>query len=105
AVLVLGPFLSLASALAPTHAHESTTPHQHALVHSHFEPHEVGAAHDHDGPEFEPGEEHIVWLDGAISCALPYQLPPPAAPVVAVFDAVPVAPFWSVTAIDEAAPP
>jgi len=102
--LVVVPFLALASTLAPTHAHESCSPHSHTLIHSHFEPHEPGATHDHDGAEFEQGAGHVVWLDTAIYYALPYQLDPPPALVAAVFEPVPITNFWSITAVDDAAP-
>jgi hypothetical protein len=74
-------------------------------VHSHFTPHDVGAPHDHDGSEIEPDAERVVWMDSTISFALPFQLDPPPALIVAVFDTIPVTGFWSVTAIDQAAPP
>jgi hypothetical protein len=102
---LLAPFLALASALAPTHAHESSSPHAHALVHSHFAPHDIGAAHDHDGTEIEPDDERVVWMDNPICFALPYQLEPPLTLVVDVFEAIPATGFWSVTAIDDTAPP
>ena len=99
------PFLALASAVAPTHAHESSAPHSHALVHSHFDPHDLGASHDHDGAEFEGEEGRVVWLDDTMTYALPYQLDAPPALAAEVAEPVPVTDFWSVTAIDESAPP
>jgi hypothetical protein len=45
AILVAGPYLLLASALAPEHIHEPESGHDHAVAHSHFGPHTAEAHH------------------------------------------------------------
>jgi hypothetical protein len=103
AALVVVPFLALASAIAPAHAHERNGAHSHAVVHSHFAPHPE-TSHEHDGSEFEPGAEHIVWLDHPLIHAVSYQFDPPPARLVARIDLVVITSSWSVTVFDDAAP-
>ena len=100
--LVVGPFLALAGALAPVHAHEREADHSHVLIHSHVQTHE--AVHDHDGTEVEPGSEHIVWLDSAIIHAVPYQLDPPAALVSDSLELVESPASWSSITFNASAP-
>ena len=100
--LVVAPFLTLASAVAPTHAHEYDADHAHAVVHSHFQPHEQ--AHEQDGAEVEPGSEHVVWLDNAIIHTHPFQFDPPPPVVAGGFELVETASSWSVIAFNESAP-
>jgi hypothetical protein len=109
ALLVAVPFLTFASALAPTHIHGPGHEHEHAVAHSHFGPHHL-ESHAHDvpggveGPEVEHDDEHVLWIDSpilheAIYAASPI---PPAIPVS--YETVQVAPRWSVTPFDDAAP-
>ena len=100
--VVVGPFLALASAFAPAHAHESDPEHSHPVIHSHFQPHEQ--VQHPDGPEVEPGSDHVVWLDSAIVHAYPYQLDPPPAVVAAGAELVGTTGAWSVTEFNESAP-
>ena len=91
--------------MAPLHAHESGTPHSHAVVHSHFEPHQQVVHHDDDRElELEHGER-VVWLDVAVVHALPFQLDAPVALLTRVPDVVTCSPYWSAIAFDEGAPP
>jgi hypothetical protein len=103
------PFLTFASALAPTHVHEPGPGHQHehAVAHSHFAPHHL-EAHDHrdagEGPEIEHDDEHVVWIDSPTVGESTYQINviPFAVPVTA--ETVPIERQWSVTPFDDAAP-
>jgi hypothetical protein len=66
AVLLVVPFLTFASALAPQHVHEPGRSHDHPIAHSHFAPH-----HHHldvsETTEIEHDDsERVVWLDSAI---------------------------------------
>lgn len=101
--IVVVPFLALTSTLAPVHAHESDSPHAHAVVHSHFEPHDA-ATHDTQDPEVEPGG-HVVWLDTTAVHALPFQLDTPQAVLTRTFESVAHPTSWSVVALDDSAPP
>jgi hypothetical protein len=96
-------FLIFGSGLAPLHAHESDSPHPHAVVHSHFEPH-TPLTHRDSEPEVDH-PEHIVWLDLAVVHALPFQLDAPAAALTPVADPVMWLRRWSAIAVDKAAPP
>src|SRR5882672_1144640 len=104
---IVAPFLTFASALAPTHVHEPGPghEHEHAVAHSHFAPHHL-EAHDHDGegPEIEQGDEHVVWIDSPVSFESIHQadLIPLAVPVT--YETVQVERHWSVTPFDAAAP-
>src|SRR5258708_39082042 len=108
ALLLVVPFLTLSSALAPQHIHEPGPghDHDHAVAHSHFGPHDVGVHHA-DGTEIEHDDfdhGHVVWLDSPILHESAY--PParclPAIPVSA--RPVPAELRWSVTSFDAAAP-
>ena len=105
APLLVAPFLTFASALAPEHVHESGAGHHHAVAHSHFAPH-LPDAHD-SGTEIEPDDaDHgrVVWLDSPILHEAPYRAAP-ALPAISVsYDAVPGQLHWSATAVDEIAP-
>jgi hypothetical protein len=104
ALLLVVPFLTFASALAPQHVHEAGLGHDHAVAHSHFSPHDV-ALHESETTEIEHDIEHVVWLDSGILHQSTYRL----APIVTVGalrgDAVPPGVRWSVTAVDDSAPP
>ena len=66
ALLLVAPFLTFASALAPQHVHEPGPGHDHAVAHSHFAPHD-SHLHESDAAEIEHDDvEHVVWLDSAI---------------------------------------
>jgi hypothetical protein len=65
AVLLVAPFLTFASRLAPQHVHEPGPGHDQAVAHSHFAPHDE-ALHESDTTEIEHDIEHVIWLDSAI---------------------------------------
>ena len=100
--LVVGPFVALACAFAPPHAHAHEADHSALLIHSHFQPHE-STPHP-DAPEVEPGSERVVWLENAIIHANPYQLEPPLAVVVGNVELGEASAEWSVAASHESAP-
>ncbi len=99
ALLLVAPFLTLASALAPQHVHEAG--HDHAVAHSHFDPHYLDV-HNSDDLEIEHDIDHVVWLDSAILHQTPYQtVQAPAIPVS--YEIVPARLRWSVTTFDDGA--
>jgi hypothetical protein len=111
ALVVVAPFLTFASALAPAHVHEPGPghEHEHAVAHSHFAPHHLEAhAHDtvhgDDVPEIEHDDEHVVWVDSSILHEAIYDANPipPAIPVS--YETVQLERHWSVTPFDDAAP-
>jgi hypothetical protein len=105
AIGVLAPFLTFASALAPTHVHEPEPgEHEHAVAHSHFAPHHLETHEAAEGPELDHADGHVVWLDSAILHESVHQAAtiPPAVPVS--YDAVQPDRGWAVTPFDDAAP-
>jgi len=109
ALLVVAPFLTFASALAPQHVHEPGPGHEHAhaVAHSHFAPHDHSAAHAGNGIEIEHDDldhGHIVWLDGSALHESPYRAAPPAPPVPVARETVLAETRWSVTPFDDTAP-
>jgi hypothetical protein len=105
ALFVVVPFLTFASALAPRHVHAAGHDRDHAVAHSHFDPHHVG--HESGGLEIEHDDaDHgrVVWLDSAVLHESLYQRAPvpPAIPVS--YEIVPAEMRWSVTSFDAAAP-
>lgn len=100
--LVVGPFLALACAFTPAHAHAHEADHSASLIHSHFELHE-STPHP-DAPEVERGSERVVWLENAIIHASPYQLDPPLAIVVGNVELSEASAEWSVAASHESVP-
>jgi hypothetical protein len=98
-VVALLPWVAFSLVIPPAHVHEIDAHHSHVVTHRHFE------AHHEEGAEFEEGAGHVVWMDNAVDVALAYQLHVPPALAVDVFESVPTTGFWSVTAIDAAAPP
>jgi hypothetical protein len=108
ALLVAAPFLTFASALAPTHVHRPGPGHEHASAHSHFAPHQLEHAHTalqgDEGPEIEHDDEQVVWVDSPILHEAIYSAnpTPPAIPVS--YETVQIARHWSVTPFDDAAP-
>ena len=103
ALLLVVPFLTFASALAPQHVHEAGPGHDHAVAHSHFAPHEA-ALHESDTTEIEHDIEHVVWLDSAFLHQPIHEAThvPPALPV----SDETLAPVtqWSVLTCDDFAP-
>jgi hypothetical protein len=107
ALLLVAPFLTFASALAPQHVHGlgGGHDHGHAVAHSHFQPHEMGILQGKDVTEVERDIEHVVWLDGSILHEALYHAAPDP-PAIPFSDEIVVAELhWSATAFDEAAPP
>jgi hypothetical protein len=111
AFFLVAPFLTFASALAPAHVHEPGPghEHEHAVAHSHFAPHHYelhahDAGEEHEGPEIEHDDEHVVWIDSPILHEALYDANPipPAIPVS--YEAVRPERHWSVTPFDDAAP-
>src|ERR1043166_2387333 len=84
AILLPGPYLLLASALAPEHIHEpGPHDHDHAIAHSHFGPH-TAAAHPIDPTEIEHDDDHVIWLDSSILNEHLFQASPVPLAVVSV---------------------
>ena len=109
AFLLIAPFLTLASALAPQHVHEPGPghDHDHPVAHSHFSPHDnVDTADSHDAgdTEIEHDIQHVVWLDSPILHECRYRTAAPAVALPVGYDAISVEPTWSVTPGDDAAP-
>ena len=100
ALLLVAPFLTFASALAPQHVHENG--HDHAIAHSHFDPHHLDV-HSADDLEIEHDIDHIVWLDSPILHQTPYHAAPAPLAVPVSYDIVHIEPRWSVTTFDDAA--
>src|SRR5262249_1759645 len=72
AALVFVPFWIFASALAPQPVHEGDADHHHgAVVHSHFEPHEI--AQETTDPEIG-ADEQILWLQVSVVHSTSFQL-------------------------------
>jgi hypothetical protein len=103
AVLLVAPFLTFASALAPQHVHEAGPDHDHAVAHSHFAPHDQHL-HESDTTEIEHDIEHVVWLDSAILHQSIHESThvPPERPICD--DTVPPARRWSVLPCDDSPP-
>src|SRR5258708_38126527 len=100
ALLLVVPFLTLSSALAPQHIHEPGPghDHDHAVAHSHFGPHDVGVHHA-DGAEIEHDDfdhGHVVWLDSPILHESPFQVAPVLAALPISYETVPAELRWSV---------
>src|SRR5262245_29365348 len=108
AVLLVAPFLTFASALAPQHVHEpsSLDDHHHAVAHSHFAPHDHSAPHNETTEiEHNDADGPVVWLDSAILHRSPPRIAPAISTAAVGRDVVAPAARWSVTAVDDAAPP
>ena len=103
ALLLVAPFLTFASALAPQHVHDAGHGHDHAIAHSHFDPHHLDI-HESDDTEIEHDIEHVVWLDSAILHQTPHRTAPPAPAIPVSYEMVPVPGHWTVTTFDDAAP-
>src|SRR5882724_4488336 len=75
ALLLVAPFLTFASALAPQHVHEPGAGHEHAVAHSHFGPHDAHVVEGHDAntTEIEHDIERVVWLDSPILHEAPHR--------------------------------
>jgi hypothetical protein len=104
--VVVGPFLTLASALAPAHVHRPGPGHEHAVTHSHLSPHHL-ETHDHRAdaaPEIEHDDEAVVWIDSPILHEV-IGANNPVLPVTNVESGtVFIECHWSVTPFDDAAP-
>src|SRR5438128_10275456 len=96
AVLLVAPFLTLASGLAPEHVHEPGHGHDHALAHSHFGPHEL-ESHAFDATDIEHDVDHVVWLDSAFVHQSPYRVTALPIALPASGKIVPAEMHWSVT--------
>ena|SRR5256885_1895063 len=110
AVLLVAPFLTFVSALAPEHVHEPGPghDHDHPVAHSHFAPHDididVADIHNVGDEEIEHNVEHVIWLDSSILHESPYQTPPLALALPVSHDAIPADLTWAVTPSNDAAP-
>src|SRR5471030_2571878 len=100
ALLLVAPFLTFASALAPQHVHEAGHDHAHVVAHSHFDPHHLDV-HSSDDLEIEHDIDHVVWLDSAILHQTPYHTAPAPLAVPVGYGIVHVEPRWSVTTFDD----
>jgi hypothetical protein len=107
ALFLVAPFLTFASALAPQHVHGPGGGHDHghAVVHSHFRPHEMGVLQGEDVTEVEPDIGRVVWLDGSITYEALYHAAPAPPAIPFSYEIVPAELHWSAIAFDEAAPP
>ena len=103
AVLLVAPFLTFASGVAPQHVHEPGPGHDHALAHSHFGPHEL-ESHAFDATEIEHDVDHVVWLDSAFLHQSPYRAASIPIVLPAGGEIVTAEMHWSVTPFDDAAP-
>jgi len=115
ALLVVAPFLTFASALAPQHIHEPEPGHDHdqPVAHSHFAPHHA-ETHDHVAEscgvpfaadkELDHDDEHVVWLDSSTLHESPYQVHRALAAVPVGFETACVERHWAVTPSDDGAP-
>jgi hypothetical protein len=109
AALVIAPFLTFASALAPQHIHEPEPGHghDHPLAHSHFAPHDADHHHDNSVTEIEHDEAHhgqIVWTNSPILHKTAYRAANVLPAIPASNAGVQVELHWSVTPFDAAAP-
>ena len=109
AVLIVAPFLTFASAMAPQHIHEPdpSDNHDHAVAHSHFGQHDIASHHAATTTEIEHDtdhSEHVVWVDGAILHQPIHQAMqvPPA--LLICRESTPQTQHWSVLRFDNAAP-
>lgn len=103
AVLLVAPFLTFASRLAPQHVHEPGPGHDQAIAHSHFAPHDE-ALHQSDTTEIEHDIEHVIWLNSAI-LHQPIHEATHVPPVLSLSAQAPrAATQWSVVRCDDAPP-
>jgi hypothetical protein len=102
--LLIAPFLTFASALAPQHIHEAGPGHDHAVAHSHFAPHDA-TLHESDTTEIEHDIDQIVWFDSVMLHQPIHEAMhvPPVLPVS--YETAPPVRRWSVLRFDHAAPP
>ena len=104
ALIVLAPFLAFSSALAPQHVHQAA--HEHAsVVHSHFAPHKHTPRDATTEIEHGDDDGQLVWLDGAVLLASPPLVAPTQTTRALRTEIVAPVTRWSVTTVDEAAPP
>ncbi|HUK35153.1 MAG TPA: hypothetical protein VLV86_14645 [Vicinamibacterales bacterium] len=104
ALLLLAPFLTLASALAPQHVHEPGPGHDHAVAHSHFAAHEQALQHGDDVTEIEHDIEHVVYLDGAFVHTTGFRVAPVRSAVLPHQSQICLATRWTVTPADDIPP-
>jgi len=103
ALIVAGPYLLLASALAPEHIHEHDAGHDQAVAHSHFGPH-TAEAHHTDPTEIEHDDDHVIWLDSSILNEHLFQASPVPLAVVSVIADLTVERQWTSIPAENAAP-
>ena len=105
ALVLAGPYLLLASSLAPEHIHEPGAGHdtEHAIAHSHFGPHAQGDHHT-DSTEIEHDDDHVVWLDNSILNEHLFKASPVPHVVVALVAPISAEPQWSSIPAEDAAP-
>jgi hypothetical protein len=106
ALLLIAPFLTFASALAPQHVHETGPGHDHPIAHSHFAPHptDIADIHGAGDTEIEHDVQHVVWLDSPILHESPYRTRPLALTLPVTDDVIPADLTWAVTPSNDAAP-
>ena len=105
AAVLVAPFLTLASALAPAHVHERGPGHDHAVAHSHFAPHHLDV--QSDGIEIEKDSNdhaHVIYLDSPILHESPYQAAGALTALPASVETVRLQPRWFVTEFKDSAP-
>lgn len=104
ALIVIAPFLTFASALAPQHVHSAGPGHDHAIAHSHFGPHEHSVRHDDDVTEIEHDIERVVYLDAAFVHTTAFRIARLLFALPFSHNEICVATRWTVTTADGVAP-
>jgi len=103
AILLAGPYLLLASALAPEHIHEHEDGHDHAVAHSHFGPH-TAEAHHTESTEIEHDDDDVIWLDSSILNEHLFQASPVPLALVSVIADLTVERQWTSIPAEDSAP-
>ena len=84
ALFVAVPFLTFASALAPTHVH--------------------AAPQQDEAPEIEHDDDQVIWADSPILHEAIYTAHPVSPAIPVSYETVQIARHWSVTPFDDATP-
>lgn len=104
AVFLVLPVLAFASALAPQHVHEPGPEHTHAIVHSHFSPHEHAVRPTDTVTEIEHDVEQVVYIDGSFVHVAAFRIAPALSALPLEQGAIRFAPRWTATPSDDVAP-
>lgn len=101
--LILAPYVTLVSTVAPEHVHEGGSDHPQAVAHQHLQTHEIESSHA-DGPEFDHDDDHVMWLDSVFVFQDSYHTPHPADIPAGRFADAPGTHTWIAIGQDVAAP-